>query len=203
MPYCRQDHGIEPKIIPKTSQKSILDSKRYLLIASQCFEEISLRSLRVQNYSLLERLVQRSVGWRAVFSRIYEVVTSPRQAQVSFDSVIYANVMCHALKMMQNTFTCGHGHLQQLAAFAHVPQKRTRCIHHGPRGATTSYLATRTGGGTMGSRHKAQVVLTFVCALQLVLYKQQQKHICFACFACSIAYSSQQLAHRAVSDCSS
>ena len=105
---------------------------------------------------------------------------------------------------MQNTFTCGHGHLQQLAAFAHVPQKRTRCIHHGPRGVTTSCLATRSGGGTMGSRHKAQVVLTFVCALQLVLYKQQQqKHICFACFACSIAYSSQQLAHRAVSDCSS
>ena len=143
--------------------------------------------------------VQWSVGWRAVFSRIYQVVTSPRQ-----DSAIYANVMSHALKIMQNTFTCGHGHLQQLAAFAHVPQKRTRCIHHGPRGVTTSCLATRSGGGTMGSRHKAQVVLTFVCALQLVLYKQhQQKHICFACFACSIAYSSQQLAHRAVSDCSS
>ena len=87
------------------------------------------------------------MGWRAVFSRIYEVVTSPRQAQVSFDSVIYANVMCHALKMMHNTFTCGHGHLQQLAAFAHVPQKRTRCIHHGPRGVTTSCLATRSGGG--------------------------------------------------------
>ena len=56
VPYCRQDHGIEPKIIPKTSQKSILESKGYLLIAGQCFEETSLRSLRVQNDSLLERL---------------------------------------------------------------------------------------------------------------------------------------------------
>ena len=56
VPYCRQNHGIEPKIIPKTSQKSILESKGYLLIAGQCFEETSLRSLRVQNYSLLERL---------------------------------------------------------------------------------------------------------------------------------------------------
>ena len=31
--------------------------------------------------------------WRAVFSTIYEVVISPRQAQVSFHSVGYANVM--------------------------------------------------------------------------------------------------------------
>ena len=93
MTYCNQDPGIEPKMIPKTSQKSILEFKRYLLIAVQCIEETSLRSLRVQNFSLLERLVQRSVGWRAVFSTIYEVVISPRQAQVSFHSVSYANVV--------------------------------------------------------------------------------------------------------------